>query len=261
MKICSLYRIFYAALFAVVATLSQLAWAQDAHRDKLEAFFSAVELPKTRELFSLLIAEIRQRVPQDFVAAYGQGAKLGADWKPGNLYFDRAAKIVADLVEEQYAQGQFLNISARDAASEVNLTWSGDDIDFLIETAKTPFGQQTMEWVDLYILPMIKRAWSRLPNMSADFIKRADEIVRESNERFKTITPEYLRLAKENKAVMDRYNRLFAEINQETGKVIGERIGAKKMTDFLTSSRELLLDLHDISDEYRKMTGDPANKI
>lgn len=108
MKICSLYRIFYAALFAVVATLSQLAWAQDAHRDKLEAFFSAVELPKTRELFSLLIAEIRQRVPH---------------------------------------------------------------------------------------------------------------------------------------------------------KVIGERIGAKKMTDFLTSSRELLLDLHDISDEYRKVTGDPANKI
>ena len=108
-----------------------------------------LELPLVDETVTTFAKRLRGVLPAIFVAALGQGANLGAIWKRGNPWFDRAlTQIDGALAAEEQRGGPLLTLAKGDLLTIVDVPWTEDDLRFLIATSNTELGRQAQRAID-----------------------------------------------------------------------------------------------------------------
>ena len=135
----------------------------NASRDAaLRVLANKLDLPLVEETVTSFSQQLRQMLPTLFVDGVGQSASLGAQWKRGNASFDQALRQVdGALAAEEARGGPLLRLDRGDLLYAVNVPWTEDDIDFLIETSDTELGRQAQRAIDAKAASQMTRTLAR----------------------------------------------------------------------------------------------------
>jgi len=189
------------------------------------------------------------------VVGVGKGARLDAEWKPGNYHFEQARELVRKSIAKAEEAEPLFNFSARVLARELRVGWTDQDVEFLTAFAGTPLGHKMTDWLDAFIAPMLVRDWSKDPKYNPRLSERMREIGRIADQRLLTLTPELAVASRGHEAEVRRMEGLVKSFNSEAGRVIGLRIGGRSLARVMIIMRDITPELEPIVNEYKRQRG------
>lgn len=222
---------------------------------KMVELVENVNLPFVQRLFVTLIEETRREMPAKFVEGIGVGAKLGANWKAGNPHFDRAKVRIDVRIADSERQGRLAAPGRREIAQALKASWTDEDLDFLVAYVKTDSGKQLLEFIDTLMVPALRMALSQNPNAPAAFGTRTEELARQADEHFRTVSPGLVRSMQTAKQETDRAMALVKLLDSKSGEVVGQLWANKVMAEMLAIGRDELIEISRIIDDFRRVEG------
>lgn len=250
-------RVAGALSLGMLAFIPVLASGQDARAAKMIELVENVNLPFVQQLFMTLIEETRREMPARFVQGIGAGAKLGPNWKPGNPHFDRARARIDAKIAESERQGRLEPPGRREIAQALRTSWTDDDLDFLVAYVKTDNGRQMLEFMDTLMVPALRQALSQNPNAPAAFGPRTEELARQADEHFRTVSPGIVRTMQSAKQETDRAMGLVKLLDSKSGQAVGQLWANKVTAELLAIGRDELVEIFRVVDDFRRDEGLP----
>ncbi|HEX2566429.1 MAG TPA: hypothetical protein VHN19_11600 [Burkholderiales bacterium] len=231
------------------------ALADDAARSKkMVELVSSVNLPYIQRTLSILFEEMQRDLPRKFVEKIGVDNKLGANWKQGNRFFDRAeARLQAKFAESQQG-GRLSPPTPTEIARIIRTSWTEDDLDFLVRYVKTDTGKQVLEFIDALNLPTLRTALTTA-HAPGQFESRTADIALEATQRLGALTATLAKLPESTKGETDRAIRLVKGIDGKSGESVSQFWLGKLVNELIAIARQEKFEIRMIAEEFRRAEG------
>lgn len=234
----------------------------DARAQAIQALIARVELPYTRQLFEMMFADLRRGAAAQFLTGIGRGAQLGDGWQPGNPQWEQARELVDRAIAIEEADGgPIFDLGRADVAAHLNVPWSAEDIAFLAATADGELGRAYASWIDLSVLPAMVTGIRKQPGYSAELSAQGVELMARARREAGPAILALERLKREHAAEVARIDALLARLDRSGGEELGRAIVVKPVSRLIAAMYGVLPALHQIVEDYRRLSADQANKL
>lgn len=260
-----LWRAMLCLAWLVVATgsFAQTPSADEARFEaKLDALVGNVELPLFAEAMTAMMRELRIGMPTFILVGVGRGAKLDERWRPGNLHYDRAFRLVeAAIRKEEQRAGPLFAWSRATFVRSFRPPWSIEDLEFLVEFSVTDDGKLLAEYVDTVTVPALLQGLRDAPFGTPALRARMEEIRLQARERFPQVST---RLTEARTRRPETVERAIRILDFENGEKLGEqtvkRMFDTSMTRIAQAVFDVMGDLREEAAGFRRSVEDPSEE-
>lgn len=216
------------------------------YEGKLGALVDSVELPLLAETWTAVTAEMRASMAGIFLGGVAKGAKLDERWRPGNLHYDRALRLVEKSLVAEEARAGPLFAWSRDAfLRSFRPPWTSDEIDYLTDVSRTETGKVVAEFYDAAAVPMLIDGLGEAPFKTDALRRRLDELRGVARDRFGAVAPRFSDLKGRDAAIVGRVLDLIKRMDTEkTGYETVRRMYLEPTRRLSRAVFDVMSDLH-----------------
>lgn len=235
---------------------------QDARTQALRTLVGKVDLPYTRQLFELMFADLRRNAAAQFIDGIGRGGHLGDGWRAGNPQWEQAHRMVSELIDaEEAAGGPIFDIGRDDIVAHLQVPWSDAEIAFLSTMADADLGRAYVRWIDLSMLPGMVAGIRKQPAYSPELNVQAMKLMAQARRDVGPAILELERLKREHAQEMARIEALTAQLGSRDGEELGRALVSRPVDRMIGAMYGALPALHQIVEDYRRLTTNPATRL
>lgn len=245
-------------LFVPCALSSFIAVAQPSQEKvkRVQAMAPLLDLKVLPRCLQIMERQLQTHYPDIFVKGFGNGAKLGSEWRPGNPSYDKAKRLLEKAIqEEEAAQGKpIIQIDTGKVAPFIAENLSDDEIRGLARMLKSELGQAYFRVGEAGAVPQFLKEMEKLDDISPEVQAQIDEIKQEGKRLFTESVLRVMELERKHPDDVQDFKQVMGRLNEGLGEKLGERLVSDSMSRVLSLSYDLLPQLRMIVKEFKSFT-------
>lgn len=261
-----LHRFLMTVLLGVAAAVAA-AQAPDPPADpdfeaRLGALIDNVELPLLAETWTAVTAEMRASMAGIFLGGVAKGARLDERWRPGNVHYDRALRLVEkSLAAEEARSGPLFAWSRAAFLRSFRPPWTAAEIDFLTDVSRTETGKVVAQFYDAAAVPMLIDGLGEAPFKTDALRRRLDELRGQARDRFGAVVPSFADLKGRDAANVERVLELIKRMDTEkTGYDTVRRMYLEPTRRLSRAVFDVMAELHAEIAAFKRSLGEPSDE-
>ncbi len=245
-------------LFALCVISSVISFAQPSREKvkRVEAMAPLLDLKVLPRCLQIMEKQLQTGYADIFVKGFGNGAKLGPQWRPGNPSYDKAKRILEKAIqEEEAAQGKpIIHIDTGKVAPFLAENLTDDEIRGLTRMLKSELGQAYFRVGEAGAIPQFLKEMEKLDDISPEIQAQIDELKQNGKRLFTDSVLQVMELERKHPNDVEDFKKVMGRLNEGLGEKLGESLVSDSMSRVLSLSYDLLPQLQMIVKEFKAFT-------